>query len=123
MRKTLIGIMIMTVAIMMTLSGAVFAAETVTMSVNPTDAKVGDTVTVTVNHPGEATGAEYTVTYDATILSTDKDTDHDGSFKAIGYTPDNTAYPTQTLTFKALKEGTSTVALSNIKVAKSGEKN
>lgn len=120
MRKTLIGILMMAVAIIMTLSGAVFAAETVTFT-NPSEVKVGDTVTVTVKHPATATGAQYQVTYDKDILSTTQDSDNDGKFQAIGYTPDGTEYPTHTLTFTALKEGTANIALSNIKIAKSGE--
>ncbi len=115
MKKTLTGILLAATAAVMTLSTAVFAADTVKVTPSASEVKVGDTVTVTVTHiPEGVTGYEYTVKYDPTVLSTDADSDHDGSFKQVKADLEGKTLPTNTLTFKALKEGTSDVTLSDI---------
>lgn len=117
MKKTLIGTLVMALAIMMTLSGAVFAAETLKVAPSASEVKEGETVTVTITHPATTTGVQYDVKYDAAVLSTDADKDHDGIFTAVGYTADGSEYLTHKITFKAVKAGTSAIELSNIKVS------
>lgn len=68
MKKTIIGIMIMAVAIMMTLSSAVFAANAITITTSG-DVKVGETVTVTFSYPTGTAAAQYVISYDADKLT------------------------------------------------------
>jgi len=113
MRKTFIGIIMMAVAIMMTLSGAVFAAGTVSASASNNN-HVGDTVTVTLTHPSTTSAYEYTVTYDPTALEyTGSDTASNGKIKVANMDLDQKEIGSHQLTFKALKEGTTNVAVEN----------
>lgn len=105
MKKTIIGIMIMAVAIMMTLSSAVFAANAVTTTVSG-DVKVGETVTVTVNHPAGTSAGEYTVTFDADKLTyKGEDTVNGNKIKVAFMDTDYKEVKTHTLTFVAKAEG------------------
>ena len=120
MRKTLIGIMIMTVAIMMTLSGAVLAANGISASASATNLKVGDSVSVTVTNPADTASYGYVVTYDPAVLeytgsnaSTAKDgkvtVSHMETNMADGKYTENTTNAKAAISFKALKEADSTV--------------
>jgi len=103
----------MAVAMMMTLSGAVFAAGTVSVTAS-NDNHVGDTVTVTVNHPATTSAYEYTISYDQNALEyTGDDTASNGKIKVANMDVNQNEIKTHTLTFKALKEGTSNVSIEN----------
>lgn len=116
MKKTIIGIMIMAVAVMMTLSTAVFAANTITVS--GAETKVDGTVTVTVNHPAGTTAGEYTVTYDPAVLEyTGDDTVTGNTIKVAFMDTDYKEVPSHTLTFKAIAEGTSAITVANATLA------
>lgn len=119
MKKTIIGIVIMAVAIMLTLSGAVFAAESINVVAPSEDKKVGDEVTVTVNYPANTVGRQYTVTYNKDVLSTTEDTNGTGSFTIVlaGQNNDLNTVSSDTLKFTAKANGTSNITLSNIKLA------
>lgn len=112
MKKTIIGMMIMAVAIMMTLSSAVFAANTVTATVSG-EAKVGETVTVTINHPAGTSAGEYSVKYNPDVLTyTGSDTVKDGTIKVAFMDTDYKEVPTHTLTFTAKATGDSKIEIS-----------
>lgn len=113
MKKTIIGIMIMAVAIMMTLSSAVFAANAITVTVSE-GAKVGDTVTVTVNHPAGTSAGEYVVSYDTDKLTyTGSDKDNGGNIKVAFMDTDYKEVKTYTLTFTAKAEGSAKVEVKD----------
>ena len=114
MKKTIIGIMIMAVAIMMTLSSAVFAANAITTTVSG-DVKVGETVTVTVNHPAGTSAGEYVVTYDADKLTyTGSDKDNGGEIKVAFMDTDYNEVKSHALTFTAKAEGAAKVEVKNV---------
>lgn len=113
MKRTIIGILIMAVAIMMTLSSAVLAANTITTTVSG-DVKVGETVTVTVNHPAGTSAGEYVVSYDPAILTyTGTDTAADGKIKVAFMDTDYKEVATHTLTFTAKAVGEAKIEVSN----------
>lgn len=112
MKKTIIGILIMAVAIMMTLSSAVLAANTITATVSG-DVKVGETVTVTVNHPAGTSAGEYVVSYDPAVLTyTGSDNAADGKIKVAFMDTDYKEVPTHTLTFTAKTVGDAKIEIS-----------
>jgi hypothetical protein len=119
MKKTITGMVIMAVAIILTLSGAVFAANSINVVAPSEDKKVGEAVTVTVNYPANTVGRQYTVTYNKDVLSTTEDPNGTGSFVVAlaGQNNDLNPVSSDTLTFTAKANGTSNITLSNIKLA------
>ena len=118
MKKTIIGIMIMAVAIMMTLSSAVFAANAITTTVSG-DVKVGETVTVTVNHPAGTSAGEYVVTYDADKLTYAKNNDDAtettaGQIKVVFMDMNYKEVKSEELKFTAKAEGAAKVEVKNV---------
>lgn len=122
MRKTLIGILIMTVAIMMTLSGAVLAATTVDVKASKAEVTEGENVTVTLSHPGMY-GINYVVTYNPEVLEYVK-----GSKEKVlepgkvqvsdfGDGVNLEEIPSHTVTFKAKATGESAVTATNIQLS------
>lgn len=115
MIKKIYYVLLAICTILFAFSNYSFCANVVTLDVSPKEIKVGDTVTITVTHiPEGTTGYEYVVTYDATILKTDADTDHNGSFKVANADLNANEIKTSKITFTALKAGKTELSLSDI---------
>lgn len=126
MKKTIIGMMVMAVAIMMTLSSAVFAADTISATTSG-EVKVGENVTVTITHPEGTTLGQYNVKYDADMLTYVKDSNNfpaeNGTVEV--YFADNNKQEVKTtvLTFTAKKAGEVKIKVDGVKLQKiNGEK-
>jgi len=123
MKKTLIGILIMAVAIMMTLSGAVFAAEVPVVTADKTTVEKGETVKVTVKHPSGTSSFAYDVTYGSNLKYTGSDeaVNNLGGNKLRVADASTSEVPSYTLTFVGEVAGTTQVSLSNTEFVTSDE--
>lgn len=114
MKKTLIGFIIMVVAMFMALSGAVNAATKMTVE-GAKNVKVGDEITLTVKFP-EAFGYQFTVNFDDTKLEYlgTLEAVKNGSFTVAFQSTGDERFTSYDLKFKALEKGDVNITISDL---------
>ena len=114
MKKTLIGFIIMVVAMFMALSGAVNAATKMTVE-GAKNVEVGDEITLTVKFP-EAFGYQFTVNFDDTKLEYlgTLEAVKNGSFTVAFQSTGDERFTSYDLKFKALEKGDVNITISDL---------